>query len=318
MTRRSISLLRSVTWLSAAESRQYLFYLLVAGALARAMLLFAPPHSTDIYRYVWDGRVEADGINPYRYVPADPALAHLRDHDIYLNVNRKDYAPTIYPPAARLVYFVATRLSETVTMMKAVMLGFEAAAVWALSRLLAARGLPMVLASLYFLHPLAIWEVSGSGHADIIAVAFTLLSLLAAEKGNRIVCGVLLATATLTKYFPLCLAPAIYRRWDWRMPAAFAVSVVAFYLPYMSAGSKVLGFLGGYAGEEFGGGEGIFLAVLLKHIGLGAAALPLFLALAAHSRLPPPSRSLSPLTIAGTFFGLFPFFAFSRGPQCFG
>ena len=51
--------------------------------LMRALLLFAPPHSTDIYRYIWDGRVQADGINPYRYVPADPALAHLRDAAIY-------------------------------------------------------------------------------------------------------------------------------------------------------------------------------------------------------------------------------------------
>ncbi|MGA7327990.1 MAG: glycosyltransferase family 87 protein [Rhodomicrobium sp.] len=273
-------LLRARTRLSAADSRRYLFYLLIMGSIARAALLFAPPHSTDIYRYVWDGRVQADGINPYSYVPADPALAHLRDHGIYLNVNRKDYAPTIYPPAAQLVYFVATRLSETVTMMKAVMLGFEAAAVWAIIRLLAARGLPIILASLCFLHPLAIWEVAGSGHVDIIAVAFTLLSLLAAEKGNRIASGVLLGTAALTKYFPLTLAPAIYRRWDWRMPAAFAVTVVAIYLPYISAGSKVFGFLGGYAGEEFRDGEGIFLAALLKHIGLGAAALPLFLSVA--------------------------------------
>ena len=141
----------------------------------RALLLFAPPHSTDIYRYVWDGRVQADGVNPYRYVPADPALAHLRDAAIYESVNRKEYAPTIYPPMAQPVFFLATRVSETVTMMKATMLAFEALAIFALIELLKARRLPTVLVSLYALHPLAVWEIAGSGHVDSVSIAFMLL-----------------------------------------------------------------------------------------------------------------------------------------------
>jgi alpha-1,6-mannosyltransferase len=50
-------------------------------ALATRLLLVGeePFLSTDLYRYIWDGRVQAAGINPYRYVPADPALAALRD-----------------------------------------------------------------------------------------------------------------------------------------------------------------------------------------------------------------------------------------------
>jgi alpha-1,6-mannosyltransferase len=59
----------------------------------RALLLTAPPIlSTDIYRYVWDGRVQAAGIDPYRYIPADPALASLRDPVVYPQINRADYA----------------------------------------------------------------------------------------------------------------------------------------------------------------------------------------------------------------------------------
>ena len=65
--------------LTERQNRLYLFFLIGLAILMRAALLFAPPHSTDIYRYVWDGRVQADGINPYAYVPADPALGHLRD-----------------------------------------------------------------------------------------------------------------------------------------------------------------------------------------------------------------------------------------------
>src|SRR5208337_2062182 len=131
------------------------------------------------------------------------------------------------------------------------------------------------------LHPLAVWEIAGSGHADIVAAAFILLSLLAAEKGKRFASGAALAAGVLTKYFPLALTPAIYRRWDWRMPAAFAATALALYLPYLPAGKKVFGFLGGYAGEELGEGEGLYLAAILKQAGLGSAALPVFLGIAA-------------------------------------
>ncbi len=274
-------LLRARHGLSAGQSRRALLYLLGFGILMRAMLLFAPPHSSDVYRYVWDGRVQAHGINPYRYVPADPALKGLRDRDIYPEINRKEYAPTIYPPAAEAVYFAVSRLSESVTMMKAAMLAFEAFAVWALIKLLEARGLPIVLASLYILHPLAVWEIAGSGHVDIMAAAFLLISLLAAEKGHRFASGAALAAGVLTKYFPLALTPAIYRRWDWRMPAAFAATVLAIYLPYLAAGKQVFGFLGGYAGEELGEGDGLYIAAILKQAGLGSAALPVFLGIAA-------------------------------------
>ncbi len=87
--------------------------ILLVGLAARLLVLVAPPVlSTDIYRYVWDGRVQAAGINPYRFIPADPALAPLRDPphagedepratDIYPNINRVDSAPTIYPPPPR-------------------------------------------------------------------------------------------------------------------------------------------------------------------------------------------------------------------------
>ncbi len=264
---------------SEGQNRRLLICVLGVAALMRAALVFAPPDSTDIYRYVWDGRVQANGINPYLYVPADPALSHLRDGSIYPDINRKEYAPTIYPPMAQIVYFLASRVSETVSMMKLAMLAFEALAIWALIQLLAARGLPTMLAGIYALHPLPIWEIAGSGHVDIIPVAFIWLALLAAEKGQRFASGIGLAAAVLSKYFPIVLTPAIYRRWDWKMPLAFAATVAALYLPYISAGKKVFGFLGGYAGEELKAGDGIYIVQLLKVAGFGATALPIFLAL---------------------------------------
>src|SRR5262249_49475392 len=76
------------TW----QGRLVPFILLIALLLRLGPLLAPPSLSTDIYRYVWDGRVQAAGINPYRYVPADPALAALRDAAVYPNINRAGYA----------------------------------------------------------------------------------------------------------------------------------------------------------------------------------------------------------------------------------
>ncbi len=207
--------------LGERQSRRSFLFLMGLAVAMRAALLFAPPHSTDIYRYIWDGRVQAHGVNPYAYVPADPALAPLRDEAIYESVNRKEYAPTIYPPMAQAVFWLANSAGENATAMKAAMLAFEALAVFALIGLLKARRLPVILAALYALHPLPIWEVAGSGHVDIVMIAFMLLALLAAEKGSRFASGAALAASVLSKYFTLALAPALYRRWDWKAPAGF-------------------------------------------------------------------------------------------------
>jgi len=263
------------------DVRHALLFVLGLALVLRALIVFAPPHSSDIYRYVWDGRVQADGINPYLYIPDDPALAHLRDAGIQEKINRKEYAPTIYPPMAQIVFWAATRLGETVITMKLAMLAFEALAIFAILKLLEARALPRHLVLIYAWHPLAIWEVAGSGHVDIIAVAFMLVAILAAQRGRAWAVGAALAAGVLAKFVPLVVAPALWRRWDVRMPLATLLAGAALYVPFLSAGEQIFGFLGGYADE--GGlrtGEGFLLAALLREAGLGAAALPLFLVLA--------------------------------------
>src|SRR5437899_7953621 len=107
-----------MAWLviKARAARSTLLIVIVFATLFRLSLLFSPPYlSDDIYRYVWDGRVQAAGINPYRYLPADSALVQLRDDKTYPRINRKDYARTIYPPVAEAIFFLTTRISETVT-----------------------------------------------------------------------------------------------------------------------------------------------------------------------------------------------------------
>jgi hypothetical protein len=257
--------------------------ILIVGLAMRCLLLPGTPVSTDVFRYVWDGRVQAAGINPYLHVPADAALAGLRDGAIYPHIDRADYAPTIYPPASQIVFYLVTRISEAPIVMKAAMVAFEALAVWIILQLLAARGLPRARILLYAWHPLPLWEFARSGHVDIVAITFLLLALLATERRSPILAGVALGAGALVKYFQVVTAPAVYRRWDWRLPVAFMATIAILYLPYIGAGTKVFGFLGRYLAEEgLDQGTGIFLWQFVTAIvPLPARAFAFYLAAAA-------------------------------------
>jgi alpha-1,6-mannosyltransferase len=253
--------------------RAALAVVFVAAVIARAVALPAPALlSTDVARYVWDGRVQAAGTNPYRYVPADPQLASLRDNAIYPHINRADYAVTIYPPVAEMIFFLATRVSESFTMMRLTMIGFEAVTVLALMALLDHDGRPAARVLIYAWHPLPIWEFAGTGHVDAAAIALMTLAMLAAARDRRVLAGVALAAGTLIKPFVLLVAPPLWRRWDWRLPGAFVATAIICYLPYLSVGTGVLGYLGGgYQDEQgYADGQGFFLVALLRRLGLPA------------------------------------------------
>ena len=240
-----------VAW-RAPPSRRTLFVVIIFAALLRLWPLAAEPRlSDDIYRYVWDGRVQAAGINPYRHIPAEEPLAPLRDEAIYPKINRRDYAPTIYPPLAQMIFFATTRVSESVAWMKLTMVAFEAVSIWAVVWLLASFGLPQQRVVLFAWHPLAVWEIAGSGHLDALMICFVCLALVARRRSREGLTGAMLACAALTKFYPVVLAPALYRRWGWRMPAAFAAVFAAAYVPYLSVGvRRVVGFLPDYTNEE--------------------------------------------------------------------
>jgi hypothetical protein len=234
--------------------------ILMAVAIAcRLSPLFAEPFlSSDIYRYVWDGIVQHAHISPYRYVPGDPALAFLRasHQQIFDHINRRDYAHTIYPPLAQMLFYVVTAISPTVRIMKFAMVLFEAITTVALIALLKDLGRRPEQVLLYAWCPLPIWEIAGSGHLDSAAMAFIALALLARLRRRPLATGVLLGIAVMIKFYPLVLFPALWWRNDaprgsaWKMPAALA-GVVAFgYACYASVGIRVFGFLGGYVQEE--------------------------------------------------------------------
>jgi hypothetical protein len=248
--------------------RWMVWFVLGVALLMRTMTLVAPPLlSTDIYRYVWDGRVQLAGINPYRYLPAAPQLDVLRDDVVYSKINRADYARTAYPPAGEALFALAAAATPGVFGMKLMMALFDLLALGVLARLLRIAGREPAELLIYAWLPLPVWEFAGNGHIDAVAAGLLALALLVAVRGRMAWTGILLGIATLTKFLPAVVLPAFWRPRDWRLPIAFVVTIVALYLPYLSVGWHVLGFLGGYVSEEgVENGHGIFLLQLLASV----------------------------------------------------
>ncbi|QOV39666.1 DUF2029 domain-containing protein [Streptomyces ferrugineus] len=249
-----------------------------SAAIALAGLTAQPRTSNDMYRYAWDGRVQAAGISPYAHPPAAPELAHLRDPWLFptqeacegsglthmssglcVRMNRPA-VPTIYPPVAEGWYLAVHTLSPPDSRHKPLQVGGAVLAfgtTLALLHVLRRRGDPRrapARAALWAWCPAVTLEAVNNAHIDTLGVLFVVLALGTATAGTRR--GALLGAAIAVKLLPVLALPGALsgQRGPARVlrVAAAAVAVVALaYLPYVVAsGAGVLGYLPGYLHEE--------------------------------------------------------------------
>lgn len=265
----------AVWWLMRRGGRARDLWLILAVALVIRAIGFAAPHdglTTDAYRYVWDGRIQWDGWSPYALVPADPQLAHLRDDTVYPNINQKERAVTIYPPFAQVLFAAGNRIADDVTGPKVVMALADLATIAVLLALLPLAGLSRDRVLIYAWHPLPVWELVSQAHIDAAAIAMMMLAVLAVWQRRQGVAGGWLALAVMTKYFPLAIIPVIWRRWDWRMPAAFVGVCLAVAAPYaLTADDAPLsGYLVKHLDNEgYGAGWGFHPVWMLRDFEIG-------------------------------------------------
>ncbi|HUK91952.1 MAG TPA: glycosyltransferase 87 family protein, partial [Blastocatellia bacterium] len=179
------------------------------SAVFHSQLFGQPPYlSTDAYRYIWDGRVQAAGINPFRYIPDSPELEPLRDTRIFPNINRADYAPTPYPPVAQMIYLAVYLISPfSVTAFKVAVSLFDMVTILAVAAVLMRLRMDPARAIIFAWHPLLMWEGAHSGHVDPAFIACLALALLAWSYRKPTLVGVALALATLIKLYPMMLLP---------------------------------------------------------------------------------------------------------------
>ncbi len=247
-----------------ASTKKVLIIGIGFAVLFRITMLLSPPAlSDDIYRYVWDGRVANSGINPYLHPPAADELAPLRDDHIYPKINHKDI-PTIYPPLSQVIFQIVYKIHPSLTAFKIALLGFDLLTMAVVFLILRHLAIDLRRGLLYAWNPLAIVEISGSGHADIIGVFFLMLSLWLLFKKRPLFANISLALSFLSKIFSAMLWPIYFftqKKNKIALALMFLIFAAAFYWPYAGAGRGLFTGLLIY-GEKWQFNASIFWIIL--------------------------------------------------------
>jgi len=218
---------------------------LAVSALWHFQFLRMPPGvDDDIHRYVWDGRVQRLGYNPYIVVPSDPALAGL--HTPETRTLNNPEVPSPYPAGAQLFFRAVTSIHESTFALKVAFVICDFAIVFVLLDILrrTRQGEHWVLA--YAWHPLLAIEVAGSGHVDIVGVLLLLVSAASLVRRWRAVAAISFGLAVAVKFLPIVLLPLCWKRVRLRDAALAAIGIALLYVPFLNHGRIPIGSLGTY------------------------------------------------------------------------
>jgi hypothetical protein len=205
---------------------------LIGALLLRlAYLPVGPGLTDDLFRYIWDGWLQWEGVNPYRYTPSNPALSAYHDTALYEALNSKQYY-SIYPPFSQAFFAVGGFVYNgnwvpSYYTLKLLFVVAECAGTVLLSRLTTARNL-----LLYAWNPLVLIETAGQGHTEALLVPLLIGAVWAVRRGRGRLASLAVAGAGLVKLYPFALGPYLLRRFGWRAVWPGALLVGAFSLPY--------------------------------------------------------------------------------------
>jgi alpha-1,6-mannosyltransferase len=223
----------------------FIVFGLALSALWHLQFLRMPPGSDDdIHRYVWDGRVQRLGYNPYLVVPSDPALNSLHTSETR-TLNHPD-VPSPYPAGAELFFRAVTAINESTFALKVAFVLCDFAIVLVLFDILrrCQEAPHWVLA--YAWHPLLATDVAGSGHIDIVGAMLLLVSFAALGRRWRAVAAVTFGLAVAVKLLPIVLLPLYWKRVGIRDAILAIIVVGLLYLPFLNGNWIPIGSLGTY------------------------------------------------------------------------
>jgi len=236
----------------AGRQPRWLLVWIVVAAIGMRLVCLArtPPLSTDVWRYLWDGRVTNAGINPFRYAPNAPQVEQLRNGN-WRRINFK-HISTIYPPAAEMLFAGLARVRDRdAEAFRWAFALFDIGSVLALIALLQRTGRPPERVVWYAWCPLVVTEVTAGAHVDAFAMFLLLVALLlAARAGPRQgpASGLALAGAVMAKGYALLAVPFFVRRGGGRVLWPFLGVCLALLAPYLAAGRRLFGGLSAYLG----------------------------------------------------------------------
>jgi len=220
------------------ETRQAVRFLLLLGIGLRVLLLFSMPNlSDDIYRFVWDGRLWLNGINPFNDLPRTvldfQPLPEGITPELFQQLNSPDYF-TIYPPVAQGIFILASWLSPqsvwgSAIVMKLFLLACEIGSLILLLRLLKNFKLPEKNVLLYALNPLLIVEIMGNLHFEGAMIFFFLLAFWWLVHQKYSLSAIAFAFSIASKLLPLMFLPFLIRRLGWKRSLHY-FSILGFSL----------------------------------------------------------------------------------------
>ena len=194
-----------------AYDRWSLAVILMLAVLLRVVLWPSYPiHHADVFRCIWDGRVAAEGVAPYRYSPADVArfgtdpdapgelrrLAVLASgspalQTIFAQIQHREDS-TLYPPLSQAVVALAAMLSPDqasvsfhIWMLKSLILAFDLITVLLVLGVLRELGRPAFWLLAYAWCPLVLKEFANSAHIDAAAVCLLTATLYVMLRAAR-------------------------------------------------------------------------------------------------------------------------------------
>jgi hypothetical protein len=228
------------------RSKSLIPIIILFAALFRAFLIPADPDvlSGDMYRYIWDGRIQQSGMNPYQHPPDADDLKSQRDDHIYPHIDRKSY-PTLYPAGAQLFFRLFHMIvGDNVSGYKGLMTLFDMLTLFVLLALLRVCRYDDWRLLIYAWNPLLIFEIAYSGHLEGLTVFWMVLACYLSATHRHIPGAAALAVSSAIKLYPALLLPALLSRGQ-RIKGglAFAITILLLYVPFLGAGRKVLGFL---------------------------------------------------------------------------
>jgi len=218
--------------------------LLLAAVWHIEFLRMPPEADEDIYRYVWDGRLQRLGYNPYLVVPSDPAAKAL--HTAETRKLNNPNLPSPYPAGAQLFFRAVTAIHESTFALKVAFVICDLAIALLLLDVLRLHRLGAHLVLAYAWNPLLAIEVAGSGHVDIVGALFLLVSAAALWRRWRTTAAIGFGLAIAVKFLPIVLLPLYWKRVRIRDAALAAAVVGLLYLPFLDHGRIPIGSLRTY------------------------------------------------------------------------
>jgi alpha-1,6-mannosyltransferase len=211
--------------------KDHLVYLVSASLVFRLMLLFSVPAlSDDVYRFIWDGKLLANGISPYSNLPSE--IIQKRDiigvtPALYAQLNSPNYY-AIYPPVMQSIFWLGAKLfptdiPSTIAFFKSVILVADIGIFYLMKRMLEKLGLPVWWCLWYILNPLVIVELTGNAHFESVMIFFLLLAFLLLLNSHYRTGAVMFGFGIATKIIPVLFMPVIFYYLGWKRGLYFSL-----------------------------------------------------------------------------------------------